>query len=1004
RTLEDKIEGVVISFIDITAREAAENRLKEERAYAEAIVNTVREPLIILDKDLRVVSASRSFYEAFQVAPEETEGNYIYALGNHQWDIPHLRELLENILPQHSQFQNFEVEHEFAFVGRRTMLLNAREIRRDGEGRRLILLAIADITKQKEAAIVVRESETRQTYLLELSDAIRTLRDAVNIVEAAAQTAMNYFQADRCYYCEIEGDVVTIRRDAHRADLPSVANTYSLSEMPLFKSVLQSNQPIVVPEVNTSDVMDDSLKQLCLAVNITAYINVPVLKDNRLVGAFCLTQSEPRIWTNTEIDLARETAERTWAAIERAHAEEALRESEEKYRTLFNSIDEGVTRIEMIFDENDKAVDFRYLETNPVITKMAGLPLEIIGKKVSEVIPNLEPFWLETYGRVVKTGEPVRFEYHVEGLNNRWFDVYAARVGGEGSREVVVVYNNITERKRTEAKLAFLAEISQDLVRLTNIDDTMNVLGAKIGAYFNLSACAFADIDEATDTGVIKYGWHRDDAPSLVGSYRISAIANEDFFKEIRAGKAVVVRDAATDPRSNPETLAALGIGSYIDIPLFRDGVWRFQLAIYDSTARDWRDDEITLVRELATRIWTWFERARAEAALRKSEEHLRLATQAAAMYAWEYDVTNKTYTFSENAPRVLGIALENLPRTVEDTPRFINPEDRALITTTLEQAIKTGEGFALDFRSVKETGEIIWLDVQAMVIKDANGKSQRVIGIAQDITERKQTEEELRQIREQLEAKVEERTSELRQMNAELQTEIARRQEMETERQRLLQRIVRTQEEERHRISREIHDSLGQQLTVLRLGLENLQLLSEKDASARLTELQEMLRRLDEEIDFLAWELRPASLDELGLIPALARYIEEWGKQFNLAVDFHTGETNHSLRFLYEIESNLYRIAQEALNNVAKHAQARHVSVLLEGRNGHIFLIVEDDGVGFDPKQHLTPGTTEQGLGIVGMRERASLIGGVVEVESSPGNGTTIFVRVPIKPEVSEV
>jgi PAS domain S-box-containing protein len=117
--------------------------------YSESIINTVREPLIVLDKDLKVVSASRSFYEVFKVKPEETVGQLIYNLGNHQWDIPKLRELLETILPQKATFDDYEVEHDFLGIGKRTMLLNARRIPRPPEKPKVILLAIEDITKRK---------------------------------------------------------------------------------------------------------------------------------------------------------------------------------------------------------------------------------------------------------------------------------------------------------------------------------------------------------------------------------------------------------------------------------------------------------------------------------------------------------------------------------------------------------------------------------------------------------------------------------------------------------------------------------------------------------------------------------------------------------------------------------------------------------------------------------------------------------------------------------------
>jgi two-component system CheB/CheR fusion protein len=124
--------------------------LDEASEYSESIINTVREPLIVLDQDLRVVTVSRSFYEFFKVKPEDAVGKLIYDLGNKQWDIPKLRELLENILPQKVSFDNYEVEHEFATIGRRVMLLNARQIERASGKEKLILLAIEDITERKE--------------------------------------------------------------------------------------------------------------------------------------------------------------------------------------------------------------------------------------------------------------------------------------------------------------------------------------------------------------------------------------------------------------------------------------------------------------------------------------------------------------------------------------------------------------------------------------------------------------------------------------------------------------------------------------------------------------------------------------------------------------------------------------------------------------------------------------------------------------------------------------
>ncbi|MFA7238684.1 MAG: chemotaxis protein CheB [Sulfuricellaceae bacterium] len=148
RTLDNVIDGVVLTFTDITKRMLAESAIKDARELAESIVNTVREPLIVLDGALKVISASRSFYENFRVAPQDTVGRQLYELGNRQWDIPKLRELLETILPGNEVIENFEVEHDFPGIGKRKMLLNARRITGKTDGTQLILLAIEEVAGQ----------------------------------------------------------------------------------------------------------------------------------------------------------------------------------------------------------------------------------------------------------------------------------------------------------------------------------------------------------------------------------------------------------------------------------------------------------------------------------------------------------------------------------------------------------------------------------------------------------------------------------------------------------------------------------------------------------------------------------------------------------------------------------------------------------------------------------------------------------------------------------------
>ncbi len=148
RTTENIIDGAVITFIDITERKRMEQVERDARIYADGVVDTVRESLIILDKDLRVLSANLSFYKTFQVSKEDAENKFIYEIGNHQWDIPKLREFLEEIIPRDSRFNDFEVDYEFPRLGYKRMMLNARRIYQEGRGKDMIHLAIEDITER----------------------------------------------------------------------------------------------------------------------------------------------------------------------------------------------------------------------------------------------------------------------------------------------------------------------------------------------------------------------------------------------------------------------------------------------------------------------------------------------------------------------------------------------------------------------------------------------------------------------------------------------------------------------------------------------------------------------------------------------------------------------------------------------------------------------------------------------------------------------------------------
>jgi len=264
-----------------------------------------------------------------------------------------------------------------------------------------------------------------------------------------------------------------------------------------------------------------------------------------------------------------------------------------------------------------------------------------------------------------------------------------------------------------------------------------------------------------------------------------------------------------------------------------------------------------------------------------------------------------------------------------------------------------------------------------------------------------KQADAALQQERAQLEEKVRERTAELSALNQVLQAEILQRQRAEDAHQLVRRRLSEAQETERGRISRELHDRLGQDLTALKLGLQNLRrqgpfAVAVGEGLGKLETLAEGLMR---DIHRLAWELRPSVLDDLGLDLALQRAADQWSRNTGVPVDLHTGADSGTKRLPQELETTLYRIAQEALTNVARNAQANRVSLLLERRSGYVSLIVEDDGRGFDAQGAMGAPASPGRLGLLGMQERVRLAGGTLTIESSPGAGATVFARLPLEP-----
>jgi len=418
------------------------------------------------------------------------------------------------------------------------------------------------------------------------------------------------------------------------------------------------------------------------------------------------------------------------------------------------------------------------------------------------------------------------------------------------------------------------------------------------------------------------------------------------------------------------------GIDHFETVRRTKDGR-RIPISLTISPVRDDQGNIIgasKIAHDISVRVQRDELRARLAAIVQSSDDAIVSKTLDGVITSW-----------NEGAERLFGYtAAEAIGQSIF----LIIPEDRTAEEEDVLARLRRGERID-HFETIRQTkdGRRIPISLTVSPVRDDRGNIIGASKVARDISERVRMREMLERAHDELEALVEQRTAQLRH-------EMESRQRIEHERVELLTRLVVAQEEERRHLARELHDQLGQQLTALRLTLEalNAQSVDRPELRAQVETLQQLARQLDEDVAFRVRGLRSTLLETGGLASAVREYVSAWSKHFDIVVNVYVSPSFEE-RVTKEIEATLYRLVQEALNNVIKHARADHVDIALERNSEGITLIIEDDGVGFDPSR--TP-TGSHGFGLLGMRERAALVGADLEIESTAGHGTTVFVRVP--------
>ncbi|WP_017755300.1 sensor histidine kinase [Calidifontibacillus oryziterrae] len=237
---------------------------------------------------------------------------------------------------------------------------------------------------------------------------------------------------------------------------------------------------------------------------------------------------------------------------------------------------------------------------------------------------------------------------------------------------------------------------------------------------------------------------------------------------------------------------------------------------------------------------------------------------------------------------------------------------------------------------------------------------------------------------------------------NVRLWNELKKKEEI---RVKLLEKVIRAQEDERRRVARELHDETSHSLSSILLGLKLVnEAKSDEDRSQQVAKLREITENTMKEVHHLAWQLRPTILDKFGLTVALERYVEEYLVKYPIEIDLVIkGLSVENFRLKSEIETAIFRVVQEALTNISKYAKASFVSIIIIANKQQITIVIEDDGVGFKADEVLEKTPSQHNLGLHGMVERISLLGGSLNIESALGNGTTIYVKIPLIAEEVE-
>ena len=470
---------------------SAELAVDDTHRYAESILETLRDPILVLDEELKIISANRSFYTTFKTNPEETIGSFIYDLKNRQWDIPKLRELLEEVIPEKQTFDDFEISHEFRDIGHKVMLLNAREIYRKEMGAKVLLLAFEDITEQKRLEDLLADSEERYRRLFE------TANDGIVLME------------------KDQGKITH-------------AN-------PAFEKMLGYNM---------QEVVDNKLQNFVVLPDLHDFQTIMQVLNKEGIIKFddVLVTTKSRQHLDTEIyfvDRAKLVQCNIRDVTERKRQEEALRENEEKFRTIFNSSSDAI----FIHDTSG-----RFLEVNDVACERLGYTRdELLEMTLMDIdTPEAARIAPEHIRHLHQEGF-ISFEGAHQRKDGQQFpvEITSRLINYEGETWILSTVRDITERKRAEEKIYYLAYYDEltDLPNRRLFYDRLKQIAARSEVSGNGGVVFLVDITrlrEVNDTLGQQAG---DELIRQVARRLAGTVGEEDTVARVSGGEFMVLAE-----------------------------------------------------------------------------------------------------------------------------------------------------------------------------------------------------------------------------------------------------------------------------------------------------------------------------------------------------------------------------------------------------------------------------------------------------------------------------